>query len=292
VNKLNIATCCNASSSSFYKYYSGEKTAPVLTVFIGGNHEASNYLQELPYGGWVAPNIYYTGYANVLDVNGLRVGGLGGIFKGCDYLKGHYESSPYSRSSMRSVYHIRNLETFRFKQLSARPPDVVLSHDWPNGIYEHGDVAWLLRTKRFFREEVESGTLGSRPNKEVLLALKPQYWFSAHLHVKFAAMWEHAGGKVTRFLALDKCLPRRRYLQVLDIGPTLSGGETITLKHDPAWLAVLKNTDHLLSTSEVRGTKHLLILMNEDCFRLLITCLAQEAANGGTSGPPRPKSKK
>ena len=32
---------------SFYKYYSAtpEKVAPVLTIFIGGNHEASNYLQ-------------------------------------------------------------------------------------------------------------------------------------------------------------------------------------------------------------------------------------------------------
>jgi len=37
------------------RYYSGELVAPVLTIFIGGNHEASNYLQELPYGGWVAP---------------------------------------------------------------------------------------------------------------------------------------------------------------------------------------------------------------------------------------------
>ena len=45
------------------QYYSGEKVAPVLTIFVGGNHEASNYLQELPYGGWVAPNIYYLGYA-------------------------------------------------------------------------------------------------------------------------------------------------------------------------------------------------------------------------------------
>jgi len=43
------------------RYYSGEKTASVLTIFIGGNHEASNYLQELPYGGWVAPKIYYLG---------------------------------------------------------------------------------------------------------------------------------------------------------------------------------------------------------------------------------------
>jgi len=48
-------------STYLCRYYSGEKKAPVLTIFIGGNHEASNYLQELPYGGWVAPNIYYIG---------------------------------------------------------------------------------------------------------------------------------------------------------------------------------------------------------------------------------------
>src|SRR3989338_11478542 len=29
---------------TFHKYYSGEKTAPWPTVFIGGNHEASNAL--------------------------------------------------------------------------------------------------------------------------------------------------------------------------------------------------------------------------------------------------------
>lgn len=31
----------------FHKYYSGEKRAPVLTIVIGGNHEAPNVLREL-----------------------------------------------------------------------------------------------------------------------------------------------------------------------------------------------------------------------------------------------------
>ena len=58
--------------NTFHKFYSGELSAPLLTIFIGGNHEASNYLQELAYGGWVAPNIFYLGYAGVVEVNGLR----------------------------------------------------------------------------------------------------------------------------------------------------------------------------------------------------------------------------
>ena len=36
---------------TFYKYYSGELKAPILTFVIGGNHEASNHMQELPFGG-------------------------------------------------------------------------------------------------------------------------------------------------------------------------------------------------------------------------------------------------
>ena len=42
---------------TFHKYYSGETTAPYPTLFIGGNHEASNYLWELYYGGFVCPNV-------------------------------------------------------------------------------------------------------------------------------------------------------------------------------------------------------------------------------------------
>ena len=56
---------------TFYKYYSGEKTAPIPTLFIGGNHEASNYLWELYYGGYVAPNIYYVGHSGVVNFGDL-----------------------------------------------------------------------------------------------------------------------------------------------------------------------------------------------------------------------------
>lgn len=52
---------------------------------VGGNHEASNHLWELYYGGWVAPNIYYLGHAGVVNFAGLRIGGLSGIFMDHNY---------------------------------------------------------------------------------------------------------------------------------------------------------------------------------------------------------------
>ncbi|KAL6963306.1 lariat debranching enzyme [Sarracenia purpurea var. burkii] len=73
------------SMNSFWKYYSGEKVAPFPTIFIGGNHEASNYLWELYYGGWAAPDIYFLGFAGVVKFGNIRIGGLSGIYKARDY---------------------------------------------------------------------------------------------------------------------------------------------------------------------------------------------------------------
>jgi lariat debranching enzyme len=49
--------------------------APVLTLVVGGNHEASNYMLDLFHGGWLAPNIYYLGAAGVVRAGRGEVGG-------------------------------------------------------------------------------------------------------------------------------------------------------------------------------------------------------------------------
>ena len=38
---------CVVYVKAVLQYYIGEKKAPVLTIMIGGNHEASNYMWEL-----------------------------------------------------------------------------------------------------------------------------------------------------------------------------------------------------------------------------------------------------
>ncbi|SGY38436.1 BQ5605_C003g02030 [Microbotryum silenes-dioicae] len=182
------------SLGDFSHYYSEQKRARCLTIVIGGNHESSGYMWECFHGGWLAPDIYFLGFAGCILVDGwLRIAGASGIWKAPDFKKGHFETVPFDDSTIRSVYHIREYEVARLTQLETQGPqvDIFLSHDWPLGIERFGNTAALIRQKPFFKDEIASNSLGSPPLKHLLSRLRPSYWFSAHLHVKFAAWVDH-----------------------------------------------------------------------------------------------------
>jgi lariat debranching enzyme len=145
--------------------------------------------------------------------------------------------------------------------------DIFVSHDWPAGIAHYGNKAALVGHKPFLEREIEDGSLGSAPAAELLHLLRPKYWFSAHLHTKFAAIVPHlpsteCTSSSTKFLALSKCLPGQRFLQIIDV-PSLKEGKGMKLhpsssaadksfSYDAEWLAILKHTHHLLSLSPGR----------------------------------------
>lgn len=242
---------------SFWKYYAGRVTAPKPTIFVGGNHEASNHMQEIPLGGLVAPNIYFLGNAGVVWYRGLRIAGLSGVYTEHNYTKKRVERPPYPHNQIKSVYHARKIDVDRLMRIRA-PLDIFVSHDWPRGISDHGNLNQLLRAKPFLRREIEEGSFGNPGATHLLHKLQPRYWFSAHVHVKFAALVQHEGTtRETRFLSLDKVLPRREFVQVLDI-PVQEGSHhplpvfndragriaeapEFPIDFDPEWLAILKS---------------------------------------------------
>lgn len=229
------------------------------------------------------------GAANVINIGGLRIAGLSGIYKEKDYAKGHFERVPYNAMTLRSVYHVREFEVSKLLNIPrTKPIDIFLSHDWPRGIEKYGDCQRLLSKKPFFFSDIQKNCLGSEPNERLMNQLQPRYWFAAHLHVKFEAVkihnikdegWKESGVeetaknpdeidlsddtmsetgcdpidvsntlndekdtvKATRFLALDKCLPGRCFLEIFDI-PALpdNTNEKLKLSYDIDWLALCR----------------------------------------------------
>jgi lariat debranching enzyme len=170
----------------FHSYYGGSKRAPYLTIFVGGNHEASSHLWELFYGGWVAPNIYYMGAANVVRLGSVRIAGMSGIWKGYNFNKPHYERLPYNDDDVRSIYHVREIDIRKLLQLRTQI-DICISHDWPRAIENYGNAKALFNMKSEFEQESKDGTLGNLAATYVMDRLRPPYWFAAHMHCKFAA---------------------------------------------------------------------------------------------------------
>ncbi|KAG4193615.1 hypothetical protein ERO13_A07G233600v2 [Gossypium hirsutum] len=194
MDSLNVAPKYR-EMKSFWKYCSGQEVAPVPTIFIGGNNEASNYLWELP---------------------------------------------PYNDNTIRSVYHVREYDVHKLMHLE-KLIDIFLSHDWPLSITDYGN----------WQQLIQQGTLGSKPAAQLLKKLRPSYWFSAYLHCKFTALVEHEeGGRVTKFLALDKCLPGRKFLQV---------------QYDEEWLAITRKLNCVFPLTFRRGDVGRTKLDMQDC---------------------------
>lgn len=286
----------------FHRYYSGEKQAPVLTLVIGGNHEASNYLSELYHGGWLAPNIYYLGATNVLRYGPLRIAGISGIYNHADYRRPHHERLPYDKNEIHSIYHVRECDIFKLLQIRF-PIDIGISHDWPRRVEWFGDYESLFAEKPPFFESVKTDGLGSPPAEQVMNHLRPQYWFSGHMHIKYSAKVRHDDtpdgdifkglkipdtiraqlpnsmfraafqtkkskprssppditNTVTRFLALDKPVPDRGYLKLLEIDSCSMVVDVSTknyiqrtsenkfrLHYDEEWLSIIRSLSDTL----------------------------------------------
>ena len=140
------------------------------TIIIGGNHEAVVYMNSLPYGGWIAENMYYIGRSGVVRFGSLKIAGLSGIFHGPSYNKPLPEN-PSNTKDYKTLFRLRKKDTRNLFKISK--PDIFMSHDWPRGIYYYGDVEDLLRKKKFLRADVEENSLGNPVSFKLLETLKP-----------------------------------------------------------------------------------------------------------------------
>jgi len=170
----------------FFKNYNGQKTAHVLTLFIGGNHEAVNHMDELPFGGWVAPNIYFLGHSGIVNFGGLKIAGFSGIFYADSFKKGRFEKPPYEGTTKISAFHVREFELWKLLHYTGHL-DCIISHDWPNNVVANGNSETLYAKRPSFEGQI----LGCNAYSVLMSKLKPAWWFSGHMHVRFEATIPH-----------------------------------------------------------------------------------------------------
>ena len=219
----------------FHKYYDSKVKAPYLTIFIGGNHEASNYLEQIYYGGYVAENIYYLGRGGVINVKGLRIGGISGIFNKFDYFRGHFEKNENDiKGDKKSIFHYREFEIAKMSHIKNKL-DIFMTHDWPTDIIDSKDFNRIFRLYPQNKETILAGTLGSFPAEFILKLLKPNYYICGHMHFYYTNVINN-----TKIYAFDKCVKKRHYFDLIEVKPSMKEFdiEDNNIYIDPEWMAI------------------------------------------------------
>jgi len=215
-NDLNYLSCPEKykTMGDFYKYYNKIKKVPILTIFIGGNHEASNILNENFYGGYICENIFYLGRSNYINYKGINILGISGIYNYFDYFKGHFEKDILK--NIKSIFHVREFDIAKLSYINDNNIDIFISHDWPNNIINKNDINNIIKNKPLWKNDILNNKLGSFPNQFLLNLLKPKYYCCGHMHYYYKNTIFHNNNSITNFIALDKCLNNRKFYEVIE----------------------------------------------------------------------------
>ena len=217
---------------SFYKLYTGERKIPLPTLVVGGNHEASDLFHLLPFGGWLAPNVFYAGRANSLLIGSLTVTSISGLYKSEEYFQPVNETFPLrTQQDIHTCYHIRAFSDFQLYGLTST--QIMLSHDWPSGVPSKYGGKYLQRRRRDLIESDNKNQFGLDKGLELQKRLKPGGWFASHHHITF-----NADINGTSFHALPKPT-RPDWFLVCDIE---GEGEVLPFKYRGEWISILKAT--------------------------------------------------
>jgi len=158
--------------SEISDYCKGLRKAPFFTAFIGGNHEAWGVLKSHHKGGFICPRVYYLGRSNVIDINGVRIGGLTGIF-GRKYYKKEFSPNP---SYDWKYYRKSEVAALEKKIEEKGGIDILLIHDWVKPVSRIEVVE-----ERNVTSAMKKSTLVS-PTYPLIERFQPQYVFMGHMH--------------------------------------------------------------------------------------------------------------
>ncbi|KAL0233651.1 hypothetical protein PCE1_002164 [Barthelona sp. PCE] len=218
---------------TFHKF---KDNAPYPTLFVGGNHEAYNWLLDHTDGGEIAPNIHYMGRCGGYLLKGVRFVGVSGIYNKRSYDKPLTEKAPLNRSNLKSVYHVRRWHELAMStyagilNLEGQKTDIFMTHDWPKWV--QGRKATNLN------EDVRACRLENTITSRLHRLFEPDYALAAHMHYVHSSQHRRLGIQfeaVTKYRDPVQSQQDRLYntVKLVEIETTASGPGSLTI--DPLW---------------------------------------------------------
>jgi len=196
---------------SFPDFANGSATFPWPVYFIGGNHEPYGFLDQHPDGEWIAENCRYLGRAGAVTLAGLRIVFLTGIHREADFRS--------TRAPVERINHVPNkaftaiTEGDIEKALSFESADVLMMHDWPEGIVSPSDHGFFEQNCRRLRLQ----QLGNPYGRLLVELLAPRLVFCGHMHMRYRAELEASGGSATSVYCLGRVEQGRDGLAVFGV---------------------------------------------------------------------------
>jgi lariat debranching enzyme len=186
----------------FYLYANGEKTFPRPLYFIGGNHESYLVLNSCKEGLQIAPNIYFLGRYGKTNIQGINIAFLSGI-----YDENYYHSSANERNYMDAEMDIKSLrflscyveEEIEYMTNISRP-DILLVHEWPNGIVRFQDHENGEPKHRHLRY----GDTGTPVIAKLVEKTGPKMVFCGHLHRPYRSYLKNKYGEQSLIYCLGR----------------------------------------------------------------------------------------
>ncbi len=174
------------------RFAHGEIELPVPVYFVGGNHEDWPYLalveekmreQRLDPPYEIAPNLFFLGRAGVVEVAGMRIVALSGIY---DRIKWEL-----CVTTPRKLYY-HNQEDEEALLSDASGADLLLAHEWP--VKLGSGATW---------EEAAYRAVGSPTVGRLIRHFRPALSFHGHMHQYGQGTRGETNERPTKWIGLD-----------------------------------------------------------------------------------------
>lgn len=176
----------------FYRY---KAHFPYPLYFIGGNHEPYGFLDNFPSGKEIAPNFNYLGRVNTINLFGLKIVGVSGIYKPDLFT---FRPSIDEIETNSNKKYISFTEAEIEQALNYQNTDILIMHEWATNIIKKEHLIKLQQ--RYSNIKYEQ--VGNEYALLLIEALQPKLVLFGHMHLKYHSSLQISSDVVSNICCL------------------------------------------------------------------------------------------